>query len=479
MTSKYKKAIKLEYIFIFFVFIVIAMLIPLTSGDDLDWGSKGGLARLANGFDNYNGRYVGNLVILAITRSTILRVLFYSVINTILVYGISKLSLFPSKITPIVTTLLLLIIPYSVYAQTFGWFSGFANYNVAISLTLLIWFMVMAEKSSYYLILIPILTLLAQLCMENVTIFNVMISIGYFIFRLKKRPIKEFLYCLSSILGALIMFSNSVYQSIANNQDGYRTFNVKMIANVLFTEFSQQYFVDNWLILLILAILSLIIYKEKGLFSKSIRLVIILFPISCLLFSNIKIRLVNIPAFVSIIFFIVGIVFLLSIVHIITKMKMTFEDKGYLIFIGVCTGLIISPMLIITPFGPRVMLTSYVFFVILTNSLLGVIRERLLMKNFQQQFDAIFKYLTIICFTLLVCVHSVNLYSINYRAKHFDIDHKSKTVTTYRVPFEQYGHFITPPASVPKANKTFKEKYNIPQDYDLIFKIYSNSLLEK
>ena len=36
--------------------------------DDLTWGSSVGLDRLSNWFAGYNGRYVGNLIVIALTR---------------------------------------------------------------------------------------------------------------------------------------------------------------------------------------------------------------------------------------------------------------------------------------------------------------------------------------------------------------------------------------------------------------------------
>ena len=47
---------------------ILCYLFPYT-GDDWAWGSKIGIDRLNNWFENYNGRYVGNLIVLAMTRS--------------------------------------------------------------------------------------------------------------------------------------------------------------------------------------------------------------------------------------------------------------------------------------------------------------------------------------------------------------------------------------------------------------------------
>ena len=57
---------------LFFGFL--AFLFPY-SGDDWAWGSIMGITRLETFFDNYNGRYLGNLLVMAITRSKALKVI--------------------------------------------------------------------------------------------------------------------------------------------------------------------------------------------------------------------------------------------------------------------------------------------------------------------------------------------------------------------------------------------------------------------
>ena len=56
---------------LFFAFMFLAYLFPYT-GDDWAWGSSIGLGRLKSFFAGYNGRYVGNLIVLLLTRSKLL-----------------------------------------------------------------------------------------------------------------------------------------------------------------------------------------------------------------------------------------------------------------------------------------------------------------------------------------------------------------------------------------------------------------------
>ena len=57
----------LLYIFLFAFLFLLTYYFPY-SNDDWAWGSKTGLERLQNGFKDYNGRYLGNLLVILLTR---------------------------------------------------------------------------------------------------------------------------------------------------------------------------------------------------------------------------------------------------------------------------------------------------------------------------------------------------------------------------------------------------------------------------
>ena len=50
----------------------LCLLLPY-SGDDWTWGGQAAFTRLNSGFANYNGRYLGNLLIIPLSRFYILR----------------------------------------------------------------------------------------------------------------------------------------------------------------------------------------------------------------------------------------------------------------------------------------------------------------------------------------------------------------------------------------------------------------------
>ena len=161
------------------VLFVLGILFPYTH-DDWDWGSQLGLERLKMGFVNYNGRYFGNIIVLILTRSLLLR----SFIVAITLVGIAhQISSFVNKYvnrTLILALTLILLLPPRVGAQAIVWTSGFTNYAIPTFLTL-VYLNVCRESlftnssidySKFRLFSMLLLGIGNSLIMENVTIFN-------------------------------------------------------------------------------------------------------------------------------------------------------------------------------------------------------------------------------------------------------------------------------------------------------------------
>lgn len=452
----------------------MACLIPLTFGDDLDWGGPAGIERLNNWFDNYNGRYFGNILIITISRFAIFRVLLYGVINTMIVYGVMRLSNAKNRFVPFVVTGLLLLIPYSVYAQTFSWFSGFVNYNVGIALTLLIWTLVLKGSERFYpakIVLLLVLSFLVQLCMENITMFNVLFSIIFLVVLFKKKLVGYRLtYLVGSILGAAIMFSNSVYHTIASGDDGYRTFDLEKIRTVFFTHYLQSYLFNNWLILALIAILIWTLYQNKNKLMLIPLFVITAFPIFAMMLSVAHIELAELSLSLATVFGFVSLIYLIMLLFAIRGLEdVNIKENFWMIFLfGASSGIVLAPFLIVTPFGPRAGLASYVFFVMIAITLLNALLARETVKVNIWRFNYLAAVFFISVSIIFIGIHSVNLYYFNKRNVLIKIDDKAKTATVKRLPFDQYTHYISPPNYGEIAPRTFREKYDIPKDYKVV-----------
>ena len=78
-----------RYALCFAMLFALSWLFPYT-GDDWAWGSQIGLDRLHTWFDNYSGRYVGNLIVLALTRSNMLKSLAMTAAITGIIFLLGK-----------------------------------------------------------------------------------------------------------------------------------------------------------------------------------------------------------------------------------------------------------------------------------------------------------------------------------------------------------------------------------------------------
>ena len=91
----------------------LGYIIPLHSTDWF-WGSDHGMQVVSNAFNNFNGRYISNLLEFASVHSILLRTLSFAFISTfILVLLLRLLNQFGDTNYLILSTVLLFIIPNS------------------------------------------------------------------------------------------------------------------------------------------------------------------------------------------------------------------------------------------------------------------------------------------------------------------------------------------------------------------------------
>ena len=101
--------------------------IPFGS-DDWAWGTSVGMERLASHFAGYNGRYLGNLLIIFLTKNAFIKTIGMAVISfavVLLIYEYIGKDRFLYFLFPL---LLLFFMPANVFRQTMAWASGLANY---------------------------------------------------------------------------------------------------------------------------------------------------------------------------------------------------------------------------------------------------------------------------------------------------------------------------------------------------------------
>ena len=81
-------SVKNEYknLLVTFLFFSLLSLTLIFSIDDFAWGTSLGFKGFFRNFEDYNGRYIGNYVVLLITRYPVIRMLIYGVVNTGIVF---------------------------------------------------------------------------------------------------------------------------------------------------------------------------------------------------------------------------------------------------------------------------------------------------------------------------------------------------------------------------------------------------------
>ncbi|HBM98140.1 MAG TPA: hypothetical protein DD413_01805, partial [Ruminococcus sp.] len=177
----------ITYAIIFVLLFLLCLLFPY-SGDDWAWGSQIGIDRLNKWFDNYSGRYFGNLIVLALTRSNLLKAVTMSFCLTGIIVIVNKLTGKQKNGVFIISTVLLFM-PVTLLRQAVVWTSGFANYTTSIFLTLIyicyvnnIYDTEKPKNSVIAALPLAVLGFANTLIVEHLTIYNVLLAIYVIIF---------------------------------------------------------------------------------------------------------------------------------------------------------------------------------------------------------------------------------------------------------------------------------------------------------
>ena len=375
-------------------FFTIAILAPL-SGDDWSWGSAIGRERLATWFYDYNGRYVGNLIVMILTRSDILRVIVETLVNVGIVLASVKVvwNFTKSEKASIAVLVMfgLALLPVRVWGQTFLWTSGFSNYNTT-TLFVLVNILVFQSlflkqekvevkenpklKTILCVGLFALFTFLAQMILENISIFIIGFSfvvLAVALFK-KEKIMLAFSQLIGALAGAAVMFSNPTYfgdltyGGLFEGDPGFRRIGYSPFQNLI--DVWQErvihfLFFDASLIFLLLSIVLYLVFN-KTLLQKVLSTFAVAFMALCFAWPLLTGHN-NVSAHTGINFAIsvAGILFLLCIAVLLLTHEQHFPALLY------AAGIVILiPVLIQTTFGPRNFLTSFVLFILVAIILL-------------------------------------------------------------------------------------------------------------
>ncbi len=387
--EKPQSNVYIAYLIIFILLFFLCLLFPYT-GDDWAWGSQIGTDRLSTWFDNYSGRYFGNLIVLALTRSNFLKALAMSFCDTGIIVLINRLTQ-NQKNGVFIISAILVFMPSTLLRQAVVWTSGFANYTVSVFLTLIyIYYInnIYGEKkpknSIAAVIPLAVLGFANTLIVEHLTVYNIILSVYVIIFtfvKFKKIFVQHAAYFAGSIAGTALMFSNSVYRSIANGNDGYRSFGgnggiVAKAANAYLDTIVKDGFINNFVLNAFLAAVCIIIWYsvKKKVSEKTAKVgsvctaVITAFAAGSMIISAANITELRILKYAE---GAATAAYIISFAVFLLILPFEANKKAKLFFIFGSTGCLIAPLFIVTPIGSRCFFAPYVMMIYLGMELYG------------------------------------------------------------------------------------------------------------
>lgn len=368
------------YIILFLALFLLCFLFPYT-GDDWAWGSQLGIDRLKLWFENYNGRYFGNFIVLVLTRSNLLKTLAMCLCIGGIVVILNEITKRPACGLGIIVVSLVFM-PVLLLRQAVVWTSGFSNYVTSIFLTLIYIFYIRkiysGKPKNSYIASIPlaILGFGNALIVEHLTIYNVILGIYVIIFtfiKYKKMCLQHFAYLAGTVIGTIIMFSNGAYHAAASGTDSYRTISTDtgILSRISenFKEIARQGFLNNFVLLSLLAAVCLVLWFEnKDRLTGKIKTIgylsiFVIISYTALSFMN-QINTYWNKAWILLLLEVLAtIVYVLSLIAFILILPLETIEKVRLLFILFSAGFMIAPLFVVTPIGPRCFFAPYVMLI--------------------------------------------------------------------------------------------------------------------
>ena len=234
-----KKRLKIQwliYLLVFAVFLYIGYKVPYCH-DEWRWGLDERVELMKNGFRNYNGRYLGNLLALLITRSVMAKALVIAGGVVWLLHVMYRNICFreakrakENLFLLLSCVFLLLSLPATLFQQSYGWSAAFVNFVPPVFLFLIYYnwtewiYDGYQDQPLWKTILVIPLGISVQLFSENVTLFVALYAVWvavYTLIRYRKISAMQINFIWSSFLGVYLMFANGAYARAAESS-GYK-----------------------------------------------------------------------------------------------------------------------------------------------------------------------------------------------------------------------------------------------------------------
>lgn len=452
----------MSLLIMFFLLCAFFYLVPYTD-DDLRWGSQIGLDRLNNGFAGYGGRYFGYLIVMGLTRSVIMKVLFMSVAIILIAYMVRYIT--NLSIAPYVVILSVMVAPLSLFSSTIGWVSGFANYVTSICFTLvyisyITYFERNETKRHSIGVTVPLclLGVINTLIVEHFTIYNLLLGICVVILLALKHKcvfVQFASYAIGSIAGTLWMFSNSAYHNVLAGNDSYRNVGTAGIVETIkygLEKICKYSYLDNIILnCVIFAALCFVVLRNKECIDKSRQFRVkgcLFINFACIIASIFITKILDgtnsVSTKVTCLIIAISLLGISSLILIALFLADFYGCFKKILFFLISIVILNVPFLIANPVTPRIFFGTYILFTIILCVLL-----ELLFQDTKQSLKTDITRLcktglfvgTVFYFAIFISIYKAD----NERLKAIkqQVDNGVQSVVMYPISHEQFVHDIT------------------------------------
>ena len=460
-----KKILKdnIFYILFFIGYFAFTLLFPYT-GDDWYWGSLKldfNIFQIFHDDIELNGRYLGNLLAIILSKNIYIRGFIMSFIITCIL----KLLHSFIKVPKYLLIFFIFFLSSNIFRQVIPWSAGFANYTISLFFLLLIGYILLNKEGLKYDILIFILTLAGSLFMENHTIFllglTIYLNIRYY---LKNKKI-NYLY-LFALIGSLdrfiIMFSHPTYPLAFSGESEVREVGgevgiITIAIHNLFHSFCYHGISTNYVLFgVLLYILLYYSYKNNKLNGK----ILILFFISYLLFLY-NILGLSLPFLQERLTLngIIAIIYLLIIFSLLFILFRKDKSKKYIWYILIICIVINAPIIIAFPIGARNFLSISVLLFILTIKLANDLFD------LNNRWFLLVSKIFLLGFIIIYTVLFVNIHKVYQEREDYIIKNQCNTVIFVpKVPDKFVWWPDLNSEKSPYYTKYYKKFRNLPEN---------------
>ena len=382
-----KRFFVLFFTALFAFFCLLSFFMPYTS-DDLAWGTEQGMDLLRSGFVNYNGRYLGNLCEIVVTRSHPLRVLGEAFMLTLLVALITALFPRQKKAVAPGSALLILLCPREIFAQAIVWSAGFFNYIPPI-LVILTYLLILQKRYDHpgrtvgTVTAVVLLGFCGSLFMENMTLVMIMLGVVTVIACRKRRNVRlaAIGWTVAVFAGSAVMFSNGAYHAIAQSSDKYRSIGAGKITTILsnlHTIFSYSVIKTVILNVLLTVLLFLLLHRRLSEFSRRKKTAVFFLGIvaaGCCAYTVLTQLYPSWQVLGSFTPYLSDVTAISYLLCCFVLMLCALPDmRRYIVGLYGTLGAMIAPLVIVNPIGPRNFFVAYLIEILLIALLFGAWR---------------------------------------------------------------------------------------------------------